>query len=89
MDPKGLSTTYHFNHGLTSGYGFSTSALASGQGIDTAATRMRLRGNQLARTRQHDPCPIAPQGETVQASRQLFQRYSANDSDRTPGVLSE
>jgi len=44
LDPNGLSTTYHFDYGLTSGYGSSTSTANAGTGSAPVVVSTDLSG---------------------------------------------
>lgn len=65
------------------------SALASGQAVDVAAVRAQIREKDLAWTCQHEAYPTKPEGDTIAISRRLFQKYAADASDRTLGVVSD
>ncbi len=84
----GLVGTFYFSRWQT-WLAAMQSALASGQAIDAEATRVRIRENELMWTRHHDAYPAEPQGETIQVSRRLFEKYSADASDKTLGVVSD
>jgi alpha-N-acetylglucosaminidase len=64
-------------------------ALKSGQPIDVDATRACIVDGDHAWTRQHDTYPAEPQGETIEVSRRLFKKYSADASDKTLGAISD
>lgn len=53
------------------------SALAAGGTIDAKVTQRRIREFELEWTRQHDPFPTVPTGDTLEVSRRLWVKYSA------------
>ena len=65
------------------------SALAAGRAADVKAIRARIRANDVDWTGRHDTFPTVPQGETIEASRRLFQKYSGDASDSTLGLVAE
>jgi len=84
----GMVGTFYFSRWQTWLSAMQT-AVASGKALDTTAARVRVREGEVAWTSQHDPYPSAPQGETIQVSRRLFHKYSADAFGETPGALSE
>jgi alpha-N-acetylglucosaminidase len=60
--------------------GALSAALASGQSLNETAVRARIRDGDRAWTLQHDAYPAGPRGETIEVSRRLFQKYSADAS---------
>jgi len=61
-------------------------ALAEGKPVDVDAVRTRIREDDLAWTRRHDPYPSEPYGGTLEISRRLFESYSLDASDRKLGM---
>lgn len=53
-------------------------AVASGQPVDVTAVRSRIRDGDRTWTQQHDTYPAEPHGGTVEISRRLFAKYSAD-----------
>ena len=62
------------------------SALATGQTFDSEAVGRHVRETELAWTNQHEPHPTEPHGDTIEVSRRLWERYSADASDPTLGA---
>ncbi len=55
-------------------------ALASGRPLDVDAVRARIRDGDRVWTQLHDAYPAEPRGETVEVSRRLLAKYSADAS---------
>jgi alpha-N-acetylglucosaminidase len=55
-------------------------ALASGRPLEVDAVRARIRDGDRAWTQLHDAYPAEPRGETVEVSRRLLAKYSADAS---------
>jgi alpha-N-acetylglucosaminidase len=75
----GLVGTFYFARWQTWLSGLQA-ALGSGQPIDVAAVRARIRDDDRTWTRQHEAFPVEPRGQTIEISRRLFQKYRADVS---------
>jgi alpha-N-acetylglucosaminidase len=62
------------------------SALVAGGAIDTKATQRHVRDVELEWTRRHERFPAAPQGDTLEISRRLWVKYSADATNPTLGA---
>ena len=65
------------------------SSLSAGRSIDVKATRVRIRDGDVDWTRRHDTYPTEPKGDTIEVSRRLLEKYSADASDKALGVVSD
>jgi alpha-N-acetylglucosaminidase len=65
------------------------SSLSAGRPIDVKATRARIRDGDVDWTRRHDTYAAEPRGDTIEVSRRLLDRYSADASDKALGVVSD
>jgi len=61
-------------------------ALASGQPVDVAAVRARIRDADLAWNGKHDRYPAEARGDPVAVSRMLFAKYSGDAADKKLGL---
>jgi len=59
-------------------FGAMQTTLQSGHSLDVAAIRARIREDDRAWTQLHDRYPAEPRGETIEVSRRLFAKYSAD-----------
>jgi alpha-N-acetylglucosaminidase len=59
-------------------------ALARGEAMDEQAVRATIRDWELAWIRQHDRFPNQPQGDVVQVSRNMFEKYSTDAATPWP-----
>jgi alpha-N-acetylglucosaminidase len=81
----GLVGTFHYTRWqiwLTA----MQSALAAGGTIDTKATQRHIREFELEWTRRYDPFPTVPQGDTLEVSRRLWVKYSAEATNPKLGA---
>ena len=83
----GLVGTFYRNRWRTWFDALQT-ALAAGRSVDAAGTRARIREDDLAWTRRHDPFPSEPRGDTAGVARRLFRKYAADAADRSLGASS-
>ena len=60
-------------------------SLATGKALDFQSVRAIIRDGDLAWTRQHDPYPVEPRGETIGLSRRLLEKYAADASAKPLG----
>jgi alpha-N-acetylglucosaminidase len=55
-------------------------SLATGKALDFQSVRAIIRDGDLAWTRQHDPYPVEPRGQTIEVSRRLLEKYATDAS---------
>jgi alpha-N-acetylglucosaminidase len=84
----GLVGTFYFER-WQAWLGALQSALAAGQAVDVKATRARIREGDVDWTKRHDAYPAEPRGETIEVSRRLFEKYSADALDKALGAVSD
>jgi alpha-N-acetylglucosaminidase len=65
------------------------SSLSAGRSIEVKATRARIRDGDVDWTRRHESYPAEPKGDTIEVSRRLLKKYSADASDKALGVVSD
>jgi alpha-N-acetylglucosaminidase len=73
----GLVGTFYFSRWQT-WLAALQSSLAAGAAIDVAAVRTRIADGELFWAKQHDAYPVEARGETLEVSRRLFEKYSAD-----------
>ena len=80
----GLVGTFYYAR-WQSWLGALQSSLAAGRAVDVKATRIRNRENDVAWTRLHDAYPAEAMGSTIEVSRRLLAKYSADATDKALG----